>query len=64
MIFSLTFRRKKVELLSSLWRQRLGRLSFLSRVHFSKTIKGIHLKHGIFVHSQKRNKKMQLQQGR
>ena len=29
-IFSSTFRRKKVELLSSLGRQRLGRLSFLS----------------------------------
>ena len=31
------------------------------RVHFSKTIKGIHLKLGILVHYQKRN---QLQQGR
>ena len=60
-IFSLTFRRKKVELLSSLRRQRLGWLSFLSRVHFSKTIKGIHLKLGKLVHYQKRN---QLQQGR
>jgi hypothetical protein len=64
-IFSSTFRRKKVELLSSRRRQRLGRLSFrlsfLSRVHFSKTIKGIHLKLGILVHYQKRN---QLQQGR
>jgi hypothetical protein len=64
-IFSSTFRRKKVELLSSRLRQRLGRLSFrlsfLSRVHFSKTIKGIHLKLGILVHYQKRN---QLQQGR
>ena len=30
MVFSSTFRRKKVELLSSLRRQRLGRLSFLS----------------------------------
>jgi hypothetical protein len=30
------------------------------RVHFSKTIKGIHLKLGILVHSQKRT---QLQQG-
>jgi hypothetical protein len=29
-IFSSTFRRKKIELLSSLRRQRLGRLSFLS----------------------------------
>ena len=43
-IFSSTFRRKKVELLSSLQRQRLGWLSFFVRVHFSKTIKGIHLK--------------------
>jgi hypothetical protein len=60
-VFSSTFRRKKVELLSSLWRQHLGQLSFLSRVHFSKTIKGIHLKLGILVHYQKRN---QLQQGR
>jgi hypothetical protein len=60
-IFSLTFRRKKVELMSSLRRQRLGRLSFLSRIHFSKTIKGIHLKLGILVHYQRRN---QLQQGR
>ena len=30
LLFSSTFRRRKVELLSSLWRQRLGRLSFLS----------------------------------
>ena len=56
-IFSSTFRRKKVELMSSLRRQ----LSFLSRVHSSKIIKGIHLKLGILVHYQKRN---QLQQGR
>jgi hypothetical protein len=61
------FEEEKVELLSSLRRQRqlLGRLcfrlSFLSRVDFSKTIKGIHLKLGILVHYQKRN---QLQQGR
>jgi hypothetical protein len=34
---------------------------FFVRVHFSKTIKGIHLKLGILVHYQKRN---QLQQGR
>ena len=52
LIFSSTFWRKKVELLSSLLR--LGRLSFLS-VHFSKTIKGVHLKLGILVHYQKRN---------
>jgi hypothetical protein len=39
-------------LLSSLRRQRqhLGRLSFFVRVHFSKTIKCIHLKLGILVH--------------
>ena len=40
-------------------------VKFLVRVHFSKTIKGIHLKLGILVHYictyQKRN---QLQQGR
>ena len=65
-IISSTFRRKKVELLSSLrcQRQHLGRLSFrlsFLSVHFSKTIKGIHLKLGILVHYQKRN---QLQQGR
>jgi hypothetical protein len=70
LIFSSTFRRKKVELLSSLRCQRLGRLSFrlgfflvkfFVRVHFSKTIKGIHLKLGILVHYHKRN---QSQQGR
>ena len=57
--FNVKFLSVYVELLSSLWRHR--RLSFLSRVHFSKTIKGIHLKLGILVHYQKRN---QLQQGR
>jgi len=48
-IFRSTFRRKKVELLSSLRRQRQRqrlrrlsfRLSFFVRVHFSKTIRGI-----------------------
>jgi hypothetical protein len=35
-------------------------VKFFVRVHFSKTIKGIHLKLGILVHYQKRN---QLQQG-
>ena len=38
-----------------------GSVKFFVRVHFSKTIKGIHLKLGILVHYQKRN---QLQQGR
>ena len=59
LVFSSTFQRKKVKLLSSLRRQHLGRLSFFVRVHFSKTIKCIHLKLGILVHYQKRN---QLQQ--
>ena len=36
-------------------------VKFFVRVHFSKIIKGIHLKLGILVHYQKRN---QLQQGR
>ena len=64
LIFSSTFRRKKVELLSSL--QRLGwlsfwlsfrlsfRLSFLSESVSQNFIKGIHLKLGILVHYQKR----------
>jgi hypothetical protein len=70
-LFSSTFRRKKVELLSSLrlQRLRLGRLSFRLRFRLSflsesiskKSIKDIHLKLGIVVHYQKRN---QLQQGR
>jgi hypothetical protein len=59
------FEEEKVDLLSSLRHQSLGRLRFrlifFVRVHFSKTIKGIHLKLGILVHYQKRN---QLQQGR
>ena len=38
-----------------------GSVKFFVRVHFSKTIKGIHLKLGILVHYQKRN---QLQQDR
>jgi hypothetical protein len=50
------FEEKKVELLSA-----SGSIKFFVRVHFSKTIKGIHLKLGILVHYQKRN---QLQQGR
>ena len=53
-LISSTFRRKKVELLSSLRRQRLQSASgsvkfsvkFFVRVHFSKTIKDIHLKLG------------------
>ena len=68
-LFSSTFRRKKVELLSSLRRQRLRlrlgrlsfRLSFLSESISQKTIKDMHLKLGILVHYQKRN---QLQEGR
>jgi hypothetical protein len=32
-----------------------GSVKFFVRVHFSKTIKGIHLKLGILVHYQKRN---------
>jgi hypothetical protein len=66
-LFSSTFRRKKVELLSSLRRHRLRlgrlsfRLSFLSESISQKSIKDIHLKLGIVVHYQKRN---QLQQGR
>jgi hypothetical protein len=43
-IFSSTFRRKKVKLLSSLGRQRLGWLSFLSESISQKLSKGIHLK--------------------
>jgi hypothetical protein len=38
-----------------------GSVKFFVRVHFSKTIKGIHLKLGIPVHYQKGNP---LQQGR
>jgi hypothetical protein len=38
-IFSLTFRRKKVVLLLSLRRQRLGRLSFLSESFSQKLSK-------------------------
>ena len=70
-LFSSTFRRKKVELLSSLRLQRLRlgrlslrlsfRLSFLSESNSQKFIKDIHLKFGIVVHYQKRN---QLQQDR
>ena len=69
--FSSSFRRKKVELLSSLRLQRLRlgrlslrlsfRLSFLSESISQKSIKDIHLKLEIVVHYQKRN---QLQRGR
>ena len=59
-IFSSTFRRRKS------WAIVVTPASgsvkfFVHWVHFSKAIKGIHLKLGILVHYQKRN---QLQQGR
>jgi hypothetical protein len=59
--FSSTFQRKKVELIVVTPASVSGSVKFFVRVHFSKTIKGIHLKLGILVHYQKRN---QLQQGR
>ena len=55
LIFSLTFRRKKVALLSSLWRQRLVWLSFLSE-SISQKLSKVSI-----WNYQKRN---QLQQGR
>jgi hypothetical protein len=55
------FEEKKVELLSLRHlRQRLESVKFFVKVHFSKTIKGIHLKLGILVHYQKKRNQLQL----
>ena len=58
-LFSLTFSKKKNWAI--VVTPASGSVKFFVRVHFSKTIKGIHLKLWILVHYQKRN---QLQQGR